>query len=193
MSPQKTLLLVGHKTETVRRAKALGLHVVLLQHKSKLDREQLELADVTFLVDYTKWSVVRPLVEAVHRIWGVDAALSLTEPGLDIAGRINDLLGLGGTSFEVSHRLRDKWVMRRHLAAMGQATIGAALVSDRESLAAFGADHGYPFIVKPTDMTAGWGVLPVAGPGDVDRVWGDVQHLRETGVTRGTTSSWRST
>lgn len=187
MSRQKTLLIVGHKTETVRRAKALGLHVVLLQHRSKLDREQMQLADVTFLIDYTDWSVVRPLVEAVDRIWGVDAALSLTEPGLDIAGRINDLLDLGGTGYEVSHRLRDKWVMRRHLAAMGQATIAAALVSDRASLAVFGARHGYPFIVKPTDMTAGWGVLPVAGPEDVDRVWDEVQHLRETGVTRGTT------
>jgi hypothetical protein len=187
MSPHKTLLLVGHKAETVRRAKALGLDVILLQHRSKLDREQLALADVTFIVDYTDWSVVRPLVETAHRIWGIAAAVSLTEPGLDIAGRINDLLGLGGTGHEVSHRLRDKWVMRRHLAAMGQTTIGAALVDDRASIAAFGAGHGYPFIVKPTDMTAGWGVLPVAGPDDVERVWGDVERRRATGVTRGTT------
>jgi biotin carboxylase len=121
---------------------------------------------VTLLVDYTDWSVVGPFVEAAHRIWGIDAARSLTEPGLDVSGRINDPLGLGGTGFEVSHRLRDKWVMRRHLA-----TIGAAPVSDRASLARFGAEHRYPFIVKPTDMTAGWGVLRVAGPDDVDRIW----------------------
>src|SRR3954468_19182732 len=116
MRPENTLLLVGHKTEPLRRAKALGLDVILLQHKSKLEPEQAKLADVTFVVDYRDWNVVRPVVEAAHRAWGIGAALSLTEPGLDIAARINDLLGLGGTGYDVSHRLRDKHEMRRHLA-----------------------------------------------------------------------------
>lgn len=187
MRPDKTLMLIGHKTETVRRAKAFGLDVILLQHKTKLDPEQAALADVTFVVDYTDWAVARPLVEAAHRTWGFRAALSLTEPGLEIAGRINDLLGLGGTGFAVSHRLRDKWSMRRHLAASGAATVAAALVDGPESLARFGAEHGYPFVVKPTDMTAGFGVLPVSSRADVGAVWKAVQRLRQTGVTYGTT------
>jgi hypothetical protein len=187
MNPDRTVLLIGHKTETIRQAKALGLDVILLQHKDKLEPEQSALADVTFVVDYRDWSVVRPLVEAAHRTWGIGAALSLTEPGLDVAGRINDLLGLGGTGYETSHRLRDKWQMRRHLAASGADTIGARLVADRESLAAFGDAYGYPFIVKPTDMTAGWGVLPVASPADVPRTWDEIQRLRHDGVTYGTT------
>ncbi len=187
MRPDNTLLIIGHKTSTVRRAKAFGLDVILLQHKSKLDPEQAELADVTFVVDYTDWELVRPLVEAAYRTWGFRAALSLTEPGLDIAARINDLLGLGGTGYEVSHRLRDKWVMRRHLADAEGLGIAADLVSDRARLERFGAEYGYPFIVKPTDMTAGWGLLPVDGPDDLERVWGEVRRLREDGVTYGTT------
>lgn len=187
MRPDKTLLLIGHKTETVRRAKALGLDVILLQHKSKLEPEQAELADATFVIDYRNWEVVRPLVEAAQRTWGIRAALSLTEPGLDVAARINDLLNLGGTGYEVSHRLRDKHAMRRHLAATGANTIGAALVDDRASLVAFGAEYGYPFIVKPTDMTAGWGLLPVTTAADVPQVWVEIQRLRQDGVTYGTT------
>jgi hypothetical protein len=187
IDPDKTVLIVGHKTETVRRAKGFGLNVILLQHKTKLEPEQAALADMTCLVDYTDWDTVRPLVKTLYRHWGFRAAISLTEPGLDIAGRINDLFGLGGTSYEVSHRLRDKWAMRRHLAASGARSIGAALVQDRASLGRFGAQHGYPFIVKPTDMTAGFGVLPVQAPVDVDRVWSEVQELRRTGVTYGTT------
>jgi hypothetical protein len=35
-----TLLLVGGIDETVRKAKRLGLHVLLLQHPSKLTAEQ---------------------------------------------------------------------------------------------------------------------------------------------------------
>lgn len=187
MDPDKTLLLIGHKTETILKAKAFGLDVILMQHASKFAPEQAALADVTFVVDYTDWSVVRPLAEAAHRIWGLRAALSLTEPGLEVAGRISDLLGLGGTSFEVSRRLRDKWEMRRHLEASGAATIGAGLVTDRASLARFGDDHGYPFIVKPTNLTAGFGLLPVSTPDDVEPVWSEIQQLRETGVTYGTT------
>lgn len=187
MNPDRTLMLIGHKTDTVRKAKALGLDVILLQHKSKLEPEQSALADVTFVVDYRDWSVVRPLVETAHRTWGIGAALSLTEPGLDVAARINDLLGLGGTRYATSHRLRDKWQMRRHLAASGADTIAARLVCGRESLPAFGDAHGYPFIVKPTDMTAGWGVLPVADPAEVPRIWDEIQRLRRDGVTYGTT------
>jgi len=187
MNPSNTLVLIGHKTDTVRKAKALGLDVILLQHKSKLEPEQAALADATFVVDYRDWSLVRPLVETAHRTWGVAAALSLTEPGLDVAARVNDLLGLGGTGYEVSHRLRDKWQMRRHLAASGADTIAARLVSDRDSLSAFGDAYGYPFIAKPTDMTAGWGVLPVASPAEVPRTWEEIQRLRRDGVTYGTT------
>jgi len=102
MNPSNTLVLIGHKTDTVRKAKALGLDVILLQHKSKLEPEQAALADATFVVDYRDWSLVRPLVETAHRTWGVAAALSLTEPGLDVAARVNDLLGLGGTAIRSS-------------------------------------------------------------------------------------------
>ncbi|MCT9933583.1 ATP-grasp domain-containing protein [Planotetraspora sp. A-T 1434] len=187
MTPEKTVLLIGHKTETVRTAKAFGLDVVLFQHPTKIDPVQAKLADATFFVDYTDWSVVGPLARAAHEIWRFPVALSLTEPGLEIAGRVNDLLGLGGTGYEVSHRLRDKWEMRRHLAASGAVTIGAELVDGRDSLASFGARHGYPFIVKPTDMTAGYGVHRVTGPQDIDEVYAEVLHLRKVGVTRGTT------
>lgn len=187
MNPGKTLMLIGHKAETVRKAKALGLDVIFLQHKSQLEPEQSALADMTFVVDYRNWSDVRPIVEMAHQTWGIAAALSLTEPGLDTAARINDLLGLGGTGYQISRRLRDKWQMRCHLAASGADSIAFRLVSDRESLSAFGDAHGYPFITKPTDMTAGWGVLRVASPAQVPRIWDEIQRLRREGVTYGTT------
>jgi biotin carboxylase len=185
MNPEKTLLIIGHKAQAVRQAKEFGLNVILFQHKKKIDAEQAELADVTVLVDYRDWTVTRRLAEAAYEIWPFSAALSLTEPGLEVAGRINDLFQLGGTGYQPAHLMRDKWAMRRHLAAHGAMTIGAAPVSDKKSVRSFAEEYGYPFIVKPTDLSGGFGVVRVNGPADVDQAWDRIQHLRTTGLTGG--------
>ncbi|MFJ3422114.1 ATP-grasp domain-containing protein [Streptomyces sp. NPDC086082] len=188
MVPERTLLLLGHLTGPLRIAKSLGLNVILIQHKDKFDPEQAKLADVTFVADFTDWAVVEPLARAAHQVWDFAAALSLTEPGLEIAGRINDLFELGGTGHETARLLRDKLAMRRHLAQVApEFAIGAGPLTDRDSLAAFGPAHGYPFVVKPTDLTAGFGIFKVSGPEDVDEVWRHIETLRADGVDRGTT------
>ncbi|MEV6209048.1 ATP-grasp domain-containing protein [Kitasatospora sp. NPDC051914] len=187
MVPERTLLLIGHLTEPVRIAKELGLNVILVQHKEKFQPEQAELADVTLIADYTDWSVLEPLVRAAHTIWKFSAALSLTEPGLEVAGRVNDLFGLGGTGFEPARLLRDKLAMRRHLAAVGAPTVAAEPLAGRESMTAFGAAHGYPFVVKPVDLTAGFALFKVDGPQDVDEVWERIDAVRQSGMDRGTT------
>ncbi|MEU3455876.1 ATP-grasp domain-containing protein [Micromonospora sp. NPDC006766] len=177
MNRDTTLLLVGGIDETVRKAKRLGLHVLLLQHPSKLTAEQEELADVLHVLDFTEWSQIEPVVAELWERPGFAVALSLTEPGLENAGRINDKYGLGGTSYEVAHRIRDKWAMRRHLADVEPA-VAAMPLRDREDLDVFAGRTGYPFIVKPVDGTASLGVFRVDGPEDVDRVWSRVDGLR---------------
>ncbi|NEC75237.1 ATP-grasp domain-containing protein, partial [Streptomyces rochei] len=188
MVPERTLLVLGHLTEPLRIARDLGLNVILIQHKDKFDPEQVRLADVTFIADFTDWTVVEPLARAAHQLWNFSAAISLTEPGLEIAGRVNDLFGLGGTGYETARLLRDKLAMRRHLAAVApRFAIGAEPLTGRDSLAAFGRAHGYPFVVKPVDLTAGFGIFKVSGPEDVDAVWERVGAVRDAGVDRGTT------
>lgn len=184
MNPDTTLLLVGANDEAVRKAKELGLHVLLLQHPSKLTAEQEELADLTRVVDYTDWAAVEPVARELRQTPGFTVALSLTEPGLENAGRINDLFDLGGTGFDVTRRIRDKWAMRQHLAELDPAAVGAAPLHHREDLDAFGARHGYPFIVKPTDATASIGVFRVEGPEDAERVGAEVERLRGTRTDR---------
>ncbi|MER5641337.1 ATP-grasp domain-containing protein [Kitasatospora sp. NPDC002227] len=187
MDPAKTLLLIGHQTEPVRIAKSLGLNVVLIQHKEKFEPEQARLADVTLIADYTDWAVLEPLARAAHTIWNFAAALSLTEPGLEPAGRINDMFGLGGTGHEPARLLRDKLAMRQHLTAVGAPTVAAAKLTDRASLAEFGERHGYPFVVKPIDLTAGFAIFKVGGPAEVDLTWERVAKAREDGMNRGST------
>jgi biotin carboxylase len=186
LNPDRTLLLVGHPTEAIRIAKSFGLDVILVQHRSKVEPAQLELADVTFVVDYTDWSVVGPLAEAAHRIWGFAATVSLTDPGQDATSRINDRYGLPGTGHQVYHRLRNKLAMRDCLAGADDVLrVGAEPLTDKDSITSFGERYGYPFIVKPTDLGGSFGVMRVGGPGDAEAVWQRVLRLRETGVDRG--------
>jgi biotin carboxylase len=182
---ERTLLIIGHPTDAVRRAKELGLDVILLQHKSKFEPEQARLADMAFLIDYQDWELVARLVEVIRESTGFAAALSMTDPGLEIAARINDRYGLPGTSFETAHLLRDKLAMRERLASRGIPGPGAELVTDLKSLESFGSAHGYPFIVKPADLSAGFGVMLVRDATDTGRAWQRMLSLRETGLDHG--------
>lgn len=187
LQSEKILLLVGGKDETVEKAKALGLYVLLLQHPSKLSERQQELADVVVVVDYTNWTETRPIVEDLFAEYHFPVAVSLTEAGVETSGRINDLYGLGGTSFKVAELLRDKWAMRQHLAQSDLVSVGAASLQERADLLAFAERYGYPFIVKPTDGTAGVGVFLVKTAAEIEPVWSKVSQLRGTRTDRGST------
>ena len=180
MAPR--ILLIGGSPKHFRAAKAAGLEVVYCQLPDAFKPEHGRLVAGAILADYTDWDTFRPLAEAAHRAWGFTAVVSLTEPGLDPAGRVRDLLGLGGPSYEVSHRFTDKYVMRRRLAEVASPdvpAIGAEVLTDRASLTAFGARYGYPFIVKPGAGTASFGVHRVDGPGGVDAVFAAITRLRD--------------
>ena len=176
-----TLLVVGGRPDTVRKAAALGLGIVLLQHKDTFAPETLALAEAVIIADYTDWRSVAPLVTAAHKVYGFTAAITLTEPALDTVGRINDLLGLAGTSHATVRLLLDKLAMRRHLArsgALAAASVQAAEAADEEALRRFGDHYGYPFIVKPVDASASVGIHRVATPEQIPAVWAAVQQLR---------------
>ncbi|MEU3773615.1 ATP-grasp domain-containing protein [Streptomyces sp. NPDC032472] len=177
------LLVVGGRIQTLRKAAALGIRFVLIQHKDQFVPEAARLAEAVLIADYTDWDVTRPLVEAAHRAYGFTRVASITEPGLVPAGRISDHLGLGNTSEEVAELLRDKYAMRRHLAASGSPevralSVAAAEVDGAEALAAFGAEHGYPFVLKPVDATASLGVVRIDGPEQAAEAWAGVEALR---------------
>lgn len=184
MNRDTTLLLVGANDETVRKAKELGLHVLLVQHPTKISDEQTDLADVVRILDYTEWDNLEPVARELWDDPGFAVALSLTEPGLEGAGRINDLFGLGGTGYEVTRRFRDKLAMREHLAGRDPGAVRAAPLRYREDLDTFADRHGYPFIVKPTDATASIGVLRVNGKEDLEEVYAAVERMRGTRTDR---------
>ncbi|MFF3906413.1 ATP-grasp domain-containing protein [Streptomyces sp. NPDC001848] len=182
MTRPNRILLVGGPGYQLQKAKDLGLDVVYVQTEQDFSPEYRDLVDDVVLTDYTDWPTLRPLVEKAYEKWGFTAAVSLTEPGLDPVARVNDLLGLGGTPYEVSHRFTDKWLMRRRLAetpSSGLRPVAAELVDGQDSLVRFGETHGYPFVVKPTGGTASFGVTVVQDRAGTEPAWHHVQHLRD--------------
>ncbi len=173
-----SILMIGGRLQAVQKAKALGLHVVLLQHKDRLLPGQAETADALLLVDYRDWATVGPIVQAAHQVYGFGAVVSLVEQTTELVGRLNDLLELPGTSHEVAHRFHDKLAMRQWLQACDFETVAAEEVHDLASLRAFGDRHGYPVVLKPVDGTGSRGVLLVDGPGGAAAAWQQSAGLR---------------
>ncbi|WP_078915041.1 MULTISPECIES: ATP-grasp domain-containing protein [unclassified Streptomyces] len=172
------VLIIGGRIENVRKAVEQGLGVVYLQQPGQFTPEHAKLVDAAFLVDFADWSVVEPIVTAAHKVYGFTRVATTGEAGVEIAGRINDLLGLGGVSHEVARLLRDKLSMREHLSRVGASTVPAVEVTDRAALEEFGAAHGYPFIVKPVDGIASLGIQLVRGPQEVGAAWDRIVELR---------------
>jgi len=173
-----TILIIGGRVEALQKAKDLGLRIVFLQHKERLLPGQAEVADVLLLVDYLDWEVTRPLVRAAHEAYGFTAVMTLVEQATELAGRINDLLGLPGTSYEVSHRFHDKQRMREWLDTTGFESVGCAAVRSGGDIRDFGSRYGFPVVVKPLDGTASRGVAVVERPEDADTQWEQLTGLR---------------
>ncbi|MFE9699110.1 ATP-grasp domain-containing protein [Streptomyces sp. NPDC006270] len=176
--PAERVLIIGGRIDNVRKAVEQGLGVVYLQQPGQFTPEHAKLVDAALLVDFADWSVVEPLVTAAHKVYGFTRVATTGEAGVEIAGRINDLLGLGGVSHGVAHLLRDKLRMREHLTRVGATTVPAAEVTGRAALEAFGDAHGYPFIVKPVDGIASLGIQLVRGPRELDAAWDRIVELR---------------
>ncbi|MCB5165692.1 ATP-grasp domain-containing protein [Streptomyces bambusae] len=188
MTNAPAVLLIGGTDSHLEYVKKQGVRVVLLQHPDKINAYQTRTADVLLMVDYTDWDTVLPYAETARAVHGCTKVLSLTEGGLSNAARLNDHFGWSdGHRYEVSRRMRDKLLMRTHLEANGGAGVAFAPVTDFASLAAFGERAGYPFIVKPTDTTAGFGLLKAAGPEDLPRVWQRIEGLLGQRTDRGST------
>ncbi|MER7933880.1 MULTISPECIES: ATP-grasp domain-containing protein [unclassified Streptomyces] len=173
----RTVLLIGGRLETVRKARGLGLDVVNVQRPDEYRPEYAELVRAALLADYTDWSVLRPLVTAAHQVFGFSGVATITEPGVEPVGLICDALGLRGNTHLCARLMRDKAEMRAHLAG-GPGAVAAAVAEDRAALERFGARYGHPFIVKPVDAAASFGVRLVETPEAAEDAWQAITALR---------------
>jgi biotin carboxylase len=164
------VLVVGGKLNHVRKARELGLDVVHVQYPDAYDRGYWPYVDQALLLDYGDVDRLLPLVQALHKAYPFQAAVSLFELGLLPAARINEALGLGGESVATVELLLDKWRMRRHLAAKGVSPVASAVGRSAQDVREFVQAHGLPIIVKPIRESGSLGVFRVRDRADVDAV-----------------------
>lgn len=94
-----------------------------------------------------------PLVEsqalAMHRKWGFDGVIALSEFDLLRAARLRELIGVPGQDVASATAFRDKLTMKRILEEAGVPLAPYAPVSNLADLLGFVEQYGYPVVVKP--------------------------------------------
>ena len=164
------VLLVGGRLAQVRKARDLGLDVVLAQFPDGYDRGHWPYVDQALLLDYGDTDRLLPIVRELHRAYPFQGAVSLFELGLLPAARVNEALGLGGESVATVELLLDKWRMRRHLAARGISPVAHAVGRTARDVRDFVEAYGLPVIVKPIRESGSLGVFRIRDRADVDAV-----------------------
>ncbi|MFG2758454.1 hypothetical protein [Streptomyces wuyuanensis] len=149
VSGRPRVLIVGGGQEHVRKARELGMDVVLAQFPDAYARGHWPYVDQALLLDYRDIDRLLPAARALHEAYPFQAAVSLFELGLLPAARVNEELGLRGESVATVELLLDKWRMRRHLAAKGISPVASAVGRSPRDVREFVAAHGLPVIVKP--------------------------------------------
>jgi biotin carboxylase len=172
------LLVIGGRPQALRKAKELGLRVVWLQQKKPLSPGQADPADAVIMLNYRDWDAALPMVRAAHETFGFTRVVSLVDQAMELVGQVNDEFGLPGTSRAVAHRFNDKLAMRAWLRSTGFEDVAAEAAIDADGLRRFGARHGYPFVLKPTDGTASRGVVRIEGPDEAEAAWRSATALR---------------
>ncbi|MDX3659773.1 ATP-grasp domain-containing protein [Streptomyces sp. ID05-26A] len=176
--------VIGGRIEMLQAAADLGLDVTLVHHPDRYDPRSDELCENVFHVDlFAEPDRVVDRLRREHAERPFARVLTLTEPGLLPAARLNAEWGLGGNSVETVRLLKDKALMRDRLAEAGLSPVRYRTVRSAEELTAFLDElDGVPLVVKPLDSGGSDGVEMVATPQDVPPAWRRVEESGRTVV-----------
>jgi len=125
------------------------------------------------------------LVEEVRRLASripIDGVECLWEPGVILAARLREALGLDGMTVEQVLPFRDKERMKQVLDEAGIRTPRHTRVNDEAACREAAERIGYPLIVKPIAGAGSADTHRVDGPDDLERTLPRVRHVAELSV-----------
>jgi len=126
-------------------------------------------------------AVVRELVSR-NAALRLDRVECLWEPGMILASRLREALGLPGMTVEQTVPFRDKEAMKRRLDAVGIRTPRHRSARSRVEVRSAAEEIGFPLIVKPIAGAGSADTHRVDDRGGLDRVLATLGHVPEVSV-----------
>ncbi|MGQ0539161.1 MAG: ATP-grasp domain-containing protein, partial [Gemmatimonadaceae bacterium] len=117
-------------------------------------------------------AVLRAVCERVGAT-AVDRVVCLWEPGVILAAKLREALGVPGMRVEQAQTFRNKDLMKQRVAAAGVRAPKHASARSIQGVKDAAGDLGFPVIVKP-----------IAGAGSMDTIRADSLEDLERGLTR---------
>ncbi|MFB1485118.1 ATP-grasp domain-containing protein [Corallococcus sp. RDP092CA] len=179
-SKAKRILIVGGGAEgldVLEKAHALGLNVVCINKKKHFREAFLPYVEHVVLTDYEHVENLVAIARGLHQLFPLDGVISLTEASLLPTAYVCEALGLRGNTVESVRRLKDKVSMRRRLDEVGLSPVVARVGERIEDIHAFVAEHGLPFVMKPTDAAGSLGIFKIFKPSQIAPAWEAFQQL----------------
>lgn len=164
----KRVLVVAGRGSMMDKARTLDAEVWALQRPGATTAHPEGRPGRSLVFDYTRDECI-DLVETIHASFPFDAVVSATEDALLPTARINERLGLSGTSVATTVTLLDKSAMRGALSAAGLSPVQTRVCSSHEELTDFGASVGFPFIVKPLAASSSFAIHKVSNISDIQK------------------------
>lgn len=163
------MLLIGGARGIHPKAKKLGLRLSLLMRMPRLlAQKDLNTYDriVGMPVNATdeEWVAQARLI---HQVDPIDAIGGFNEVSQNQAAAIAESLGLPFYTQDVIDATQQKDKMRQRLYEAGLDATPVRQVSSVDEIAAFGAAHGYPLVLKPVDARGSLGVSIVRSSQDI--------------------------
>ncbi len=132
----------------------------------------------------TLWDEVG-VVREMQRLAGqvrIDQVECLWEPGMLLAARIRESLGLPGMTVDETLPFRDKEVMKQRLDAAGIRTPRHARARTADEVREAAERIGWPVIVKPIAGAGSADTHRCDSPADLERALRQVRHVEEVSV-----------
>jgi biotin carboxylase len=166
------VLLVGREEGLARRYRQHGRGVTVsvlcrTEHVSRIGSAE-DCARVLALPARASMDEWVGVARALHAAHPVTRIALFGEQDCDRAAAVGEALGVATHRRDTVGWVHDKQAMRARLRAVGLEDTPAALVTDREMLHAFAAEHGLPLVVKPNGGVASVGVSVARTTTDLD-------------------------
>lgn len=174
MPGRPLLLLVGSGMRTYREYLLASIGEVFdvhLLHTAEPQWERTHLRSWTVLASTLDGPAMAAAARLIHRDTPVSGVLCWDEGRIHATAYIAEALGLPNGDPAVIWRLRDKAQTRAALAVAGVAQPASVPVRTEAEALAAAEVVGYPAVLKPRGLGASLGVVRVAGPDELRRMF----------------------